>query len=807
MKTTFILKLTLFLALMSSTVSFANSGTITGMVVDDLGPLPGASIRLFRCDSDKEIRGVITDLDGRFVISGTINEEVYLEIRYLGYETLLTDPFTLKEGQSELDLDVLLLIPITNALETVSIQGKKRTVSFTDGKTRVQIAENPMTQGESAYSLLNKLPGVSVGQQGEILLNGKPGVKVMVNGHLIYMEGDDLKTYLESLPSDAIVSIDLDTKPSAALDAAGGAGVLNINLKKSESKSLAGTVSSGYTYQDRHLWNGNIFLNKQYEHWDWSLIADASEQSNKRRRFFYTDYNEESTLDRLEQDGREVRKRRPLFLQIDANAALTEKQKVGINVQGGHKNSLRKWNSITEVKAKEPGNIEHIKAFNNGEEVFNYGLMSAYYRLKTDTLGSNFRFTTDASIVKREITTEFRNEFNTGMPDERLSIFKTPSDNEYQIIALRGDYQNYFRNGGVLKLGGKYSFIDFNSAVNYFAIIDGVEHYIEDQSNAFNYSENILAVYAEYEGKLDEKWKLDAGLRMEQTWGEGVERIMENRHKKNYLEFFPSVSLQQEISKDYQLVYSYFKRITRPQYEFLNPQIFHIDPYNYIKGNPSLKPQLSHSVEVKNIIKRKYQMALTFDYYKNLMGEVPILNTETHKNEYSMRNMDRAIDVGMNAYIPTELTKFWNMNNSIVTNYQWYSLDLEETKRSNGHWFLQLQHQQQLKLPKEFLFGINLLARGRSIMGYYTFEPQWGADMFLNKSVGDRWNFNLKVADVFRSMKMKAQYQFNGNQSGSSQYAGNQFVSFQAKYRFGTNNKKSGIDKKSDFEEFNRINK
>ena len=45
---------------------------------------------------------------------------------------------------------------------------------------------------------------------------------------------------------------------------------------------------------------------------------------------------------------------------------------------------------------------------------------------------------------------------------------------------------------------------------------------------------------------------------------------------------------------------NYGKRIRRPDYQNLNPFINFIDRYTYSKGNPNLKPQFSHNIELSH---------------------------------------------------------------------------------------------------------------------------------------------------------------------------------------------------------------
>src|SRR5699024_2520273 len=160
-----------------------------------------------------------------------------------------------------------------------------------------------------------------------ISIRGKSGVQVMVNGRKMELQGEDLETYLSSLSSDVVAAIEIDASPSAEQEAEGVAGIINISLKKNVSQGLVGSLSAGYTYQDKNLFNGNLYLSKRSGKLDWSVILDASERGYTRRQSVHSVFDEDASLESLEQSGREYFKSRPLFAQIDLGYHLSEKDR------------------------------------------------------------------------------------------------------------------------------------------------------------------------------------------------------------------------------------------------------------------------------------------------------------------------------------------------------------------------------------------------------------------------------------------------------------------------------------------------
>src|SRR5699024_10971566 len=117
----------------------AQNGTVPGKVTDEFGSLPGASVILIQAETKNEVRGTITNDEGNYTIQAKWDENFYLEISYMGYETLKTEIFRLHENQQIINKDPVQMTMKTEFLQSVTVDGTKRPVSFSDGKMKVEI--------------------------------------------------------------------------------------------------------------------------------------------------------------------------------------------------------------------------------------------------------------------------------------------------------------------------------------------------------------------------------------------------------------------------------------------------------------------------------------------------------------------------------------------------------------------------------------------------------------------------------------------------------------------------------------------
>ena len=79
----------------------------------------------------------------------------------------------------------------------------------------------------------------------------------------------------------------------------------------------------------------------------------------------------------------------------------------------------------------------------------------------------------------------------------------------------------------------------------------------------FKLTENINAVYGTYAQTID-KFRFKLGLRLEHTHTLGEQFTNPFSFTKDYLDYFPTLSLTQKFGTIHEIQLSYSRRITRP---------------------------------------------------------------------------------------------------------------------------------------------------------------------------------------------------------------------------------------------------
>jgi hypothetical protein len=85
---------------------------------------------------------------------------------------------------------------------------------------------------------------------------------------------------------------------------------------------------------------------------------------------------------------------------------------------------------------------------------------------------------------------------------------------------------------------------------------------------------------------------------------------------------FPAFLLAMRMNKDNQLTVSYSRRITRPNYQDLNPFTFFLDSLTYRVGNPYLLPQFTHNIELSYAFKSKFIFTLNYNNTNDVISQI-----------------------------------------------------------------------------------------------------------------------------------------------------------------------------------------
>lgn len=646
------------------------TGKITGTVIDgSTKTIESATITLLKAADSSVYKLSVADKNGNYQFSEIAEGRYLVSISAVGHTKGFSEVFEITPTNSFVKLNTIELVPQAKALGSVVVTAKRPFIEQKPGKTVLNVDASPTNTGLNVLELLEKSPGVSVDNDGNISLKGKQGVMILVDGKPTYMSGADLTNLLKNMQSSNLDQIEIMTNPPAKYDASGNSGIINIKTKKGLVKGMNGNTNLNYTQGVYSRYNGSLNLNYRndklnlfggynggkYEGFN-NLIID---------RKFYE--NDNTTVKGLsDQVSRPHFKGTYHNLKVGMDYYFSKRTVAGIVLNGGLSNNDEDPTSTSYVRFPD-GSIDY-KIISN-----------AFNTRKWKNFTSNFNFKHTFDSTGREITFDLdyasysnksKTQLNSGIFDavnNKLGndvILRGDIPSDINIYSVKVDYVHPFKSGLKLETGLKTSYVKTDNEVAYHRN-NGSGWIPDERTNHFIYDENINAAYAIL-SKSVKKWELNAGLRLENTIAKGNQLSNDSAFRRNYTNLFPNIGVGYNANEKNQVNLSYSRRINRPDYDDLNPFVFFLDSLTYGQGNPYLQPQFTHNFELSHTYNRFLTTTLNYTQTDDIITELLKQDTEKKVTFQTRENFSKMKQIGLAVMANFPVTKWWKMN--IYTN-------------------------------------------------------------------------------------------------------------------------------------------
>jgi len=733
-------------------------GTISGKITDDSNgsPLEYTTVALYSFKDSSLITGTITDETGAFKMEASYGR-YFLKLEFLSYKPKTITNIIVSGKKPEADIGTLGLQLSSEMLKEIEVSAEKGQVQVGLDKKVFNVAKDLSSIGGTAQDALQNIPSVDVDMDGSVSLRGSSNVRILIDGKPSGLTGISSADALEQIPANTIESIEVITNPSVKYDAEGMAGIINIILKKNKKKGLNGLLTLTAGWPQNHT--GTLNLN--YGTPKVNLFGSYSVRYRERPglSISHRETTLNDTITYLDQDGQFVRTR------------FTHTGRVGLDLMPDNKNTITASLMVRSTTGKNTRETEYqysdfnriLTSVDNRSSLQNRTDLNLDYSLnyrkrfkkKRQLFTAAAQYSTgyeenDENITQQAYTLEFTSDGS--MPLLQRSFSKESQN----TLLLQADYTHPIAKGK-LETGYKsiiknidkdYDLEEYNDSTSNWDYLTGL-------SNQFLYDEQVHAGYAMFSSKV-KKFSYQLGLRAEQTYV--TSRLVETNEefKKNYLNFFPSIHLSQELKGDNKLQLSYSRRIRRPRFWTLNPFWSFSDPLNWWVGNPDLNPELTHSFEFGNMKYWQKSTVTASIYYRHTDGVIQRIRTldSTGVSITKPQNLSSQESFGLEVTYSITPFKWWRFNGSF--NYfrriidggnigEGYATDFYSwTGRINNNLTLwkkiNLQVMFNYRAPRE-------TTQGKRREMYFM-------DIGLKKDImSKKGNISFRVSDVFNSRK------------------------------------------------------
>ncbi len=665
--------LLLSLSILSFSVQ-AQSGKITGSVTDQSGnPVRSATISLMKSSDSAMVKFLATDNKGAFEFYGVRYGKYFIVVTSVGYQKQSGSLFEINAANSSVNIPVIKITEQSRDLNGVTVTARKPFIESRIDKTVVNVDASPSSVGATALEVLEKSPGISVDNDGNISLKGKSGVIVLIDGKPTYLSSSDLTNMLKNLPASALDQIEIITNPSAKYDAEGNAGVINIKTKKGGAKGLNGSVMTGFTTsiykrentvyitpKSQSSINFNYRKNKVNLFGSYNANFYNGKGQLRLNRRFYDDNGDITNYSDVDTRFRFGNHNHNLKLGVDYLS--NKRNTYGVAFNGftfdGHPTPV----TVTTLSdANHEATSSLVSHTTNFIHFYNFS-GNFNYRHQFDTSGQEVTLDLDyigyRNTSNMLLTTDFLDV--NDQPTSEPMVLKGHLPSYINIYSVKSDYTLPLKSGGSLEAGIKSSYVKTDNLVDYER--QAVDKWVPDaRSNHFIYDENINAAYINL-NKPVKKWNFQGGLRLENTTAKGFQVTNDSTFHRHFTDLFPSAFVSYNLNKKNTLTISYSRRIKRPNYQDLNPFTFFLDSLSYQQGNPYLLPQYTHNLELSHSYKGKIITTLNYSNTSDVIAQIMKPNAQTKIVYYTTDNVARFINMGLSVTAPLTITKWWTAN-------------------------------------------------------------------------------------------------------------------------------------------------
>ena len=725
---------------------FILSGNISSM--DDGEMLEYATITLLKPEDSSVVTGGLSDSEGKFKVSA--KSGIYnVLIEFISFKNITLKDIVLKNnlnlGKIQLELDY-------ESLAEVEIIAEETTVEVKLDKKIYTVGRDLSVRGGNAGDVLDNIPSVSVDIEGNILLRGNDAARILINGKPSSLVGIDSK-FLQQLPSDAIEKVEVITSPSARYEAQGSGGIINIILRKSKKLGLNGSLSSSVGEPKKNALSSNInYRDGKINFFNSSGWNDNISPGGGFNESEYYNGDEASTY--FEENRERERARSGYFLNNGVEWYLNDNTSVvGSFFYNRAESDNIQNNTINEVDGFG-GNIlnQTIQSENEFTDDFN---REYNFNYETNFNDSGQKLTVDLQYDNSE-------DFENGevLRDNILDeIIVTKEENKSYLI--KADYVYPIGENKQFEAGIRISEDDDITDYKVFENIDSEIVEDENQSNIFQYKEQINALYTQYGVKIEDKYSFLLGLRIENTIKDINQLTTQDFSNKNDTGLFPTFNFGLELTENETLTFGYNRRIRRPWSRFINPFPSKTSPINIFRGNPNLNPTYSNNVDIGYL--KRYESSFTVNtsaYFQRSTDTYNFINQETGEtvelNGIDVPVVERfPINLSTNERFGFELNlsyrkgRNWNINsnfnlytNKVIGSYQDLVFDNESLS-----WSFRLNN--KLTLPAKIEWQTRMNYRGPEETALTKRKGQFSVDLAFSKELfDDKASLTFNIRDL-----------------------------------------------------------
>lgn len=789
----------IFILFFTPTLFAQNSGSVSGTVTDrNTGaPLEAATVTILD-QTNQIVTGNFSNSDGSFVLDEVPFGTYRLEVSMIGFNTAVVNDVTVSASSSNVNVGQVRLSSGETRTDEIVIEGERSRIEFRGDRRVFNVEDNINLQGGSAIDVLKEVPSVTVDVDGNVSLRGNENVRILIDGRPSGLDGSNRNIILEQISANQIERVELITNPSARFDSEGTTGIINIVLKKSDDFGYNGSLTLNAGTGDKYTGGLNLNFRKNnlnvFGNYNYNSFNFESSGQNTRQLLISSDINS------ISQSETGIRRRLNNSINAGLDYSFSQTTQFGFSLRYRIGDPQRNSSSLTQ-EFDNSGNLitDYIRKNTESGSSTNFdGAIRFQHNFGSPghQLTSDFSFSTEDD---NEESFTF-DEYNIPFVSEPVRINEVTKEKEYDYT-LQIDYVYPFNKTTKLEAGYKGDISDNDEDSDNRLFDYSINQYVTDPniSNRFQYKQQVHGLYAILTGDIS-GFGYSIGGRVEQTIIKGNLLTTGENFDRDYIGFFPSVSISRKLGVTQELQISYSRRIQRPRQRALNPFIRITDPLNISQGNPNLNPSFSNAFELSYINYFPFGTITPAIFYRHTTDGLTRTRTliDSVTTYSTFDNLATSKSYGGELIFNTQPWRFMNLTGS----FSYFKTEVDpgtsSIGRSRDDYSWSTRFSSMLSLPADFGFQLTYGYSGKRYTAQGEIEPFQALDVAIRKDFMDRkLSFTFRVSDLFDTRKFKVRIEDGSfvEQFERRRDSRNFFVN--VNYRFGTDDRQQDRRRRS----------
>lgn len=705
---------------------------------------------------------------------------------------------------ANINTDTLINVQFQNIknLKEVVVSTKKPVFQREIDRLRFNVAGTDLVFGNNIWDVIEKTPLVNASEDGNIQISGTNGAIVYINNKRKVLTGTALKNYLSSIPSDNLEAIEVITTPPSKYDAEGGAGILNIIIKKNKEEGLVGNTVLSARQTAVNSQAGSLYLNNREG--KWNVFSNLYMGNRSRKPEFNKDifYPAAADDELIHRNIRSSNRTQTLYpgLNLGVDRELNSNHVVGLlfDYAGSWQKDTRDAFSFDHFK-----NTDSVNLTNNRDNLNSQTYtLNLNYQGKLDSSGKTLSIDFDGLEYVSKNNSNSKTDALNAATNQSLFVkdwFRSSSPQQISNQSLKVDMEWPVNKNLSFDFGAKTSFSKIDNNLLFEDRISENE-WIKDlnRSNTFRYKENINSLYAILNNKVNKKWSYQLGIRLENTiangWLEGTKVV-----DRNYTNVFPTAFLKYTTDKQKTFVLAVSSRITRPGFWDVNPFRTYTTDQTYYEGNPFLSPSKYYRQELSHTFTGK---AGTFSIQlaaSQSLDEIYALPYNPSENVIANKKVNYGNKYGFTNAVTyyKQLFPWWRFSGTVLTGYILskgsYATDIVIDNKTT---LVSLSANQTFNISKKNGLTCTLITNNTfsSTIVNTRIGNRLETEIRLRKSMGP-WNITLSAQDLLKSNQDRYKVLVNELRIMDKNYYDTRSAAISVSFNFGKSTVKSKRDK------------